>query len=237
MSDKKSISKTTKKNTVKKAKSPKSKKSSTKQQANAPSRLTWLLKTSLKLLVVLLLGLSLYVIYLDGKVRHTFEGQRWQVPVQVYGQIKTLMLAEPIELNDIAQSLKLSGYQKVTHAQQPGQFEQSAEKLIFFRREFDLGNALLSKGKAIIELEDGKVSALFLANEPVNQLSLEPILIDRILPQSKEDRVLDVSAAAAFKQLIPSARVHIFEGVGHLPMVEIPNESAAVYQQFLSTVE
>ena len=190
MSDKKSISKTTKKNNVKKAKSPKSKKSPAKLQANASSRLTWLLKTSLKLLVALLLGLSLYVIYLDGKVRHTFEGQRWQVPVQVYGQIKTLMLAEPIELSDIAQSLKLSGYQKVTHAQQPGQFEQSAEKLIFFRREFDLGNALLSKGKAIIELEDGKVSALFLANEPVNQLSLEPILIDRILPQSKEDRVL-----------------------------------------------
>ncbi len=53
----------------------------------------------------------------------------------------------------------------------------------------------------------------------------------------EDDRVLDVSAAAAFKQLIPAARVHIFEGVGHLPMVEIPNESAEVYQQFLSAIE
>jgi len=53
----------------------------------------------------------------------------------------------------------------------------------------------------------------------------------------KEDRVLDVSAAAAFKQLIPAASVHIFEGVGHLPMVEVPNESAEVYQQFLSSIE
>jgi len=53
----------------------------------------------------------------------------------------------------------------------------------------------------------------------------------------KEDRVLDVSAVAAFKELIPNANVHIFEGVGHLPMIEIPNESAKVYQQFLSTVE
>jgi pimeloyl-ACP methyl ester carboxylesterase len=53
----------------------------------------------------------------------------------------------------------------------------------------------------------------------------------------KEDRVLDVSSAAAFKEIIPNATVHIFEGVGHLPMVEIPNESAEVYQQFLSTVE
>lgn len=53
----------------------------------------------------------------------------------------------------------------------------------------------------------------------------------------KEDRVLDVSAVEAFKELIPQATVHIFPNVGHLPMVEIPSESAAVYEQFLSTVE
>lgn len=53
----------------------------------------------------------------------------------------------------------------------------------------------------------------------------------------EEDRVLDVSAVAAFQQLIPQATVHIFPEVGHLPMVEIPNESAEIYQQFLSTVE
>ena len=53
----------------------------------------------------------------------------------------------------------------------------------------------------------------------------------------KEDRVLDVSAAAAFKLLIPQASVHIFPKVGHLPMVEIPDESAAVYQQFLSSIK
>jgi abhydrolase domain-containing protein 6 len=53
----------------------------------------------------------------------------------------------------------------------------------------------------------------------------------------QEDRVLDVSAAAAFKQLIPQATVHIFPEVGHLPMVEIPDESAEIYQQFLSSIK
>lgn len=53
----------------------------------------------------------------------------------------------------------------------------------------------------------------------------------------KEDRVLDVSAAAAFKKLIPQATVHIFPEVGHLPMVEIPDESAKVYQEFLSSIK
>lgn len=61
--------------------------------------------------------------------------------------------------------------------------------------------------------------------------------IPTLIMWGEEDRVLDVSAAAAFKDLIPAAKVHIFEGVGHLPMVEIPNESADIYQQFLSTIE
>ncbi|MFT7261198.1 MAG: abhydrolase domain-containing protein 6 [Glaciecola sp.] len=61
--------------------------------------------------------------------------------------------------------------------------------------------------------------------------------VPTIIMWGKEDRVLDVSAVAAFKEIIPNASVHIFEGVGHLPMIEIPDESAGVYQQFLSTVE
>lgn len=61
--------------------------------------------------------------------------------------------------------------------------------------------------------------------------------VPTLIMWGEEDRVLDVSAVEAFQQLIPQAQTHIFKKVGHLPMVEIPNESAAVYQQFLSTVE
>ncbi len=61
--------------------------------------------------------------------------------------------------------------------------------------------------------------------------------IPTMIMWGEEDRILDVSAVAKFKQLLPEASVHIFPKVGHLPMVEIPDESAAVYQQFLSKVE
>lgn len=61
--------------------------------------------------------------------------------------------------------------------------------------------------------------------------------IPTLIMWGEEDRVLDVSAAAAFKQLIPQAQVTIFPEVGHLPMVEIPSESSEVYQEFLSTIK
>ncbi|PVZ71965.1 alpha/beta fold hydrolase [Pelagibaculum spongiae] len=73
------------------------------------------------------------------------------------------------------------------------------------------------------------------------QQSMQTTFAEHKLPTlimwGKEDRVLDVSAVAAFKQLMPAATVHIFDGVGHLPMVEIPNESAKVYQDFLASIK
>lgn len=69
------------------------------------------------------------------------------------------------------------------------------------------------------------------------QTSMSEHNIPTMIMWGKEDRVLDVSAVDAFKQAIPNATVHIFDEVGHLPMVEIPNESAEVYQTFLSTIE
>ena len=52
-----------------------------------------------------------------------------------------------------------------------------------------------------------------------------------------EDRVLDVSAVETFKTYIPQAEVSIFEGIGHVPMLEIPDESAAVLTEFISKID
>lgn len=51
-----------------------------------------------------------------------------------------------------------------------------------------------------------------------------------------EDRVLDVSAVDAFKQRLPQAETEIYEGIGHLPMFENPQESAGRYQRFINAV-
>jgi len=47
------------------------------------------------------------------------------------------------------------------------------------------------------------------------------------------DRIVHVDNAAVFEQLIPGSRKHIFEGVGHAPMLEIPGESAEIVESFI----
>ena len=158
---------------------------------------TWLRRliiTSAKLAIALISTLAIFTIYLDAKVQKTFEGQRWQVPAQIYGQIEHLKLGEQVKLGRIGESLRLNGYLKVTKVDAPGQYAQSANRLIIYRRAFVFpqSNSLSSTGatQLTINILDGRISQLFSDDVPVKELRLEPILLARLVPNNKEDRVL-----------------------------------------------
>jgi len=160
--------------------------------------LRWLFFTGLKLAFSLSFALAIFVIYLDAKVQKTFEGQRWQVPAQVYGQIESFHVGDTIDVKHITKSLRTNGYSKVTSVNVPGQFAQSAHRLIIYRRAFVFPNVDLSasedtSAKAVrltIDFRDNKVSKLFVEDGAVKQVKLEPILLARLVPDNKEDRVL-----------------------------------------------
>ena len=87
-------------------------------------------------------------------------------------------------------------------------------------------------------------------NRPLNQkifeqinvasdsFSLESTLNGSAVPTlilwGTDDRVLHVSGAEILESVMPNAQVAIMEGVGHLPMLEKPGESAKIYIRFLS---
>ncbi|NQY88315.1 MAG: penicillin-binding protein 1B [Colwellia sp.] len=159
--------------------------------------LRWLLVTGAKLVFALGCALAIFVIYLDAKVQKTFEGQRWQVPAQIYGQIETLHIGDTIDVNQITKSLKINGYRKVSSVKSSGQFAQSARRLIIYRRAFIFPNVELDVTEDVsaavhltIDFTDNKVSKLFVKGNTVEQIKLEPILLARLVPENKEDRVL-----------------------------------------------
>ena len=138
--------------------------------------------------------LVIFTIYLDAKVQQKFEGQRWQVPAQIYGQIEKVYLGEEKSLSLLVESLKLNGYQKVTTVYRPGQYAQSSKRLIVYRRAFDFPDAGIGESnsavKLTIEFEQGKISYLDIDDSAVASIKLEPILLARLVPDNKEDRVL-----------------------------------------------
>ncbi|MBU2871401.1 penicillin-binding protein 1B [Colwellia sp. E2M01] len=154
-----------------------------------------------KLTIVGVFTLAIFAIYLDAKVRKKFEGQRWHVPVQVYGQLKKLTLGEPVNLVEIAETLRIKGYQKVNFATRMGQFAQSARRINIFQRPFEFTDSSHSAQQLSIEVNDGNIVSLTIDNQPVSSLTLEPQLLARIVPDNKEDRVL-VSLEDVPNQLI-----------------------------------
>ncbi|MBL4942095.1 MAG: penicillin-binding protein 1B [Colwellia sp.] len=159
--------------------------------------LSWprrIIVTTAKLVLTLIFTLAIFTIYLDAKVQKTFEGQRWQVPAQVYGQIENLRIDQTVNLAHLAQSLQINDYQKVNTVFEPGQYAQSTNQMIIYRRTFDFPprNSISSTAaiKLTINSAKGKITHLFRDDMPVSALQLEPILLARLVPDNKEDRVL-----------------------------------------------
>ena len=64
--------------------------------------------------------------------------------------------------------------------------------------------------------------------------SLHEIDTPVLLLWGEQDRLIHVSSVAVWKQGIGDIQVKTWPGVGHLPMLEIPRQSADVYRQFLN---
>ncbi len=150
---------------------------------------TWLLVTSIKLSLIFVITLGLYSIYLDGKVRHKFEGQRWQIPAQVYANIPEVSVNQPIDLNKIERLLKAQSYKSVVRVAKPGQYRRSGSKISIYRRQFDFGYGLEEASLISIEQRAGDVFRITQDAEEVYQVYLEAMLVDRILSSEGEDRI------------------------------------------------
>lgn len=174
-----------------KASSKKSKAASAISKTQAKKSISRrLLSILLKLTLVTFFAMGLYTIYLDSKVRQRFEGERWQVPVQVFSQVVSLNVGDVIDLSLTAKSLHYSGYQKVRKVFRAGQYAISSKRIIVYRRTFDFGLGEQEATEITIDAVNGRITQLYQGNVAVSQVQLEPILLDRIVPGNHEDRVL-----------------------------------------------
>ena len=189
---------------TKKSKAVKSKTSKVPEN-NSDSRLKkamrWSFWFAIKMTVLVIFSIFLYSIYLDSKVRNKFEGQRWQVPVQVFGALESYEVGGKLTLTNVRESLIANRYKKVLYVQRPGEFALSEKRAIIYRRAFDFGDGIEAAQQITIDIVNGNIEALYIDDIKVAKVRLEPLLLDRILPESKEDRVL-VSLQAVPEKLL-----------------------------------
>lgn len=67
---------------------------------------------------------------------------------------------------------------------------------------------------------------------PVLESSFKPMPTPALIVWGAEDKVLSPKAAPSFQKLFPQSRVIIMPGIGHLPMIEAPKQTASDYLAF-----
>lgn len=78
-----------------------------------------------------------------------------------------------------------------------------------------------------------KMWADLMANKVDTTNYLKDIHMPTLLLWGDHDRIIHVSTVSVFEKGIPQIQTVIFKDCGHMPMLEIPKESAAVYASFL----
>ena len=93
-----------------------------------------------KLILVAIIVVVGYTIYLDAQIKHTFSGNKWEVPAQIFA--RPLRLSERLEITpqEVLDELDLLGYRKVTRPGSSGEYTYWNRKLIVMRRAFEFAN-------------------------------------------------------------------------------------------------
>lgn len=142
-----------------------------------------------KLSLAGVVAMALYLIYLDAKITRQFEGNKWQLPAQVYARAMSFYPGQFLSSQEVLWELDRLNYSSVNKLSRTGQYIKSGDSIKIFRREFEFFDGLESA--QVIELRfAGKKLATIKDKfgRRLNSARLEPVQIARIGNDSKQDR-------------------------------------------------
>lgn len=143
--------------------------------------------------LLLLLGLSGYLYYLDVTIREAFEGRKFALPARVYGRALEVYQGLKLTPAQFVDELQRVGYHENPQPNEAATYKYTLNGLDFTTRDFVFGDGPQAAQHLRIEFGDGKVSLLQVRGDsPVDLpiLRIEPPLIGGIYPGHNEDREL-----------------------------------------------
>ncbi|CAH9064841.1 Penicillin-binding protein 1B [Pseudoalteromonas haloplanktis] len=192
MAEKKKTS-TSKPSTKRATKTSKSsaRKSATKKTSSTAKRPLFKTLFSIfwKLSLATFIAVALYFIYLDAKITRQFEGNKWQLPAQVYARSMTFFPGQFLSEQEVLWELKRLNYTAVNRLSRTGQYIKTANSIKIFRRDFEFYDGLESAHVIELRFSGEKVASIKdKFGRRLNTARLEPVQIARIGNDSKQDR-------------------------------------------------
>ena len=186
----------------------------------------WIKRHFVKLSVVVLSLVAAYLFYLDAQIQPRFEGNKWQVPAQIYARPLTLDLKQEITPQEVIDELNLLGYRREATADEVGEYAASTDALMIYRREFYYPDAIYPEQVMRITWENGRINKIKVLDNgnTLTRTSLEPWLVSRLVSGLGEDRMLvaDADIPAMLKKglvIVEDKQFYEHHGVAPLSIV------------------
>ncbi len=143
--------------------------------------------------LLLLLGLSGYIYYLDVTIREAFDGRKFALPARVYGRALEVYPGLKLTRVQFTDEIKSIGYHENPQPDATATYRNTLNGVDFTTRDFVFGDGTQPSQHLRIEFADGKVTLLQVRGSTDTDLPLlrmEPPLIGGIYPGHNEDREL-----------------------------------------------
>ncbi|MFL6577804.1 MAG: penicillin-binding protein 1B [Povalibacter sp.] len=153
---------------------------------------------------LLLIGLLVWVMYLDRIVTQQFEGRRWTLPAQVYAEPTELYVGQAFDADALEDELRRLGYHRVDAPKEAGSYRRRGSRIDFVNRRFQFADAVQESQALSVTADSTSIESIKDASgEDVPIFRLDPLLIGSIFPIHGEDRV--VVTPEEVPDLLPAA--------------------------------
>lgn len=175
-----------------------SNKSSSKSKSQQPKvkngvgKRAWFFKLFLRLCLIGFVVVGAYAFYLDAQIKHSFSGNKWEVPAQIFARPLVLSKGEEITPQEVIDELSLLGYRKVAFANSSGEYSYQNRVLHVQRRAFQFPEGAEPLRHLVITWSGARIGEIYDKSEdrPYGSVKLEPWLVTRMTSGSHEDRML-----------------------------------------------
>jgi pimeloyl-ACP methyl ester carboxylesterase len=76
-----------------------------------------------------------------------------------------------------------------------------------------------------------------LAESPLLENTFKPMQTPALIVWGKQDQILNPAGAESFKLLFPNSKLILMDGIGHLPMAEVPQQTAHDYLAYRASLK
>ncbi|WP_137168331.1 penicillin-binding protein 1B [Salinimonas lutimaris] len=164
----------------------------TKAKPKAKKNRRGVIRFFLKFALVGVIALAGYMIYLDAQIKHTFSGNKWEVPAQIFARPLTLERTLEITPKEVLEELRLLGYRKVSAPKSSGEYAYTGNQLTVVRRAFQFADGAEPQRTLDIRWQGERISKISdrSSGQEVGAVRLEPWLVTRLVSSTREDRML-----------------------------------------------